>query len=155
MITGFNHTSFTVTDLERSLRFWTGALGFKARSVSPRSGAWQAEVTGVPGAGLLVAHLYGHGAHIELIQYVSGAGVTRAIDPNMACAAHICFEVSDIEETWALLIGAGASPQGAIAMVDNGPVKGLKAGYLRDPNGIIIELFESQPTMASASISTA
>ena len=142
MITGFNHTSFTVTDMDRAVRFWTGALGFEARSVSPRSGEWQAKVTGVPGAGLLVAHLFGHGTHIELIQYTSGAGAARRIDPNMACAAHICLEVSDIEETWATLIEAGASRQGKITEVDNGPVKGLKAGYLRDPGGIIIELVE-------------
>ena len=142
MITGFNHTSFTVTDMDRAVRFWTGALGFEARSVSPRSGEWQAKVTGVPGAGLLVAHLFGHGTHIEFIQYTSGAGAARRIDPNMACAAHICLEVSDIEETWATLIEAGASSQGEVTEVDNGPVKGLKAGYLRDPGGIIIELVE-------------
>jgi catechol 2,3-dioxygenase-like lactoylglutathione lyase family enzyme len=145
MITGFNHTSFTVTDMDRAVRFWTSALGFEARSVSPRSGEWQAKVTGVPGAGLLVAHLFGHGTHIEFIQYTSGAGAARRIDPNMACAAHICLEVSDIEETWATLIEAGASSQGEVTEVDNGPVKGLKAGYLRDPGGIIIELVEIPP----------
>ena len=145
MITGFNHTSFTVTDMDRAVRFWTDALGFEARSVSPRSGEWQAKVTGVPGAGLLVAHLFGHGTHIEFIQYTSGAGAARRIDPNMACAAHVCLEVSDIEETWAKLIEAGASPQGEVAEVDNGPVRGLKAGYLRDPGGIIIELVEIPP----------
>ena len=38
-ITGFNHTSFTVTDMDRSVRFWTEAMGFEAASVSPRSRA--------------------------------------------------------------------------------------------------------------------
>ena len=37
-ITGFNHTSFTVTDMDRSVRFWTEAMGFEAASVSPRTG---------------------------------------------------------------------------------------------------------------------
>ncbi len=41
------------------------------------------------------------------------------------------------------LVAAGGVPQGEVALVENGPVKGLKAGYLRDPNGIIIELVES------------
>ena len=148
MITGFNHTSFTVTDMDRAVKFWTGALGFEARSVSPRSGRWQATVTGVPNAGLNVAHLFGYGAHIEFIQYASGAGATSRIDPNMACAAHVCLEVSGIEETWARLLAAGAQPQGEIALVNNGPVRGLKAGYLRDPEGIIIELVEIPPAQA-------
>ena len=142
MITGFNHTSFTVTDMDRSVRFWTAALGFEARSVSPRSGDWQSAVTGVAGAQLLVAHLYGFGTHIEFIQYTTASGSAARIEPNMACAAHICLEVKDIDATWLALIAAGGSPQGEIVLVDNGPVKGLKAGYLRDPGGIIIELVE-------------
>lgn len=143
MIIGFNHTSFTVVDMDRSVRFWTAALGFEARSVSPRHGAWQSQVTGVAGAELMVAHLYGHGAHIEFIQYLSGVGRTDAPAPNNASAAHVCFDVTDIETTWSALLAAGAVPQGSIARVDNGPVQGLKAGYLRDPNGIVIELVET------------
>ena len=38
MITGFNHTSFTVADLDRAVGFWTEALGFEAASVSERHG---------------------------------------------------------------------------------------------------------------------
>jgi catechol 2,3-dioxygenase-like lactoylglutathione lyase family enzyme len=142
VITGFNHTSFTVTDIYKSVQFWTAALGFEAQSVSSRSGNWQAKVTGIPGAKLLVAHLYGHGTHIEFIQYTEAAGTVTRLDPNMACAAHICFEVTNIEKTWEKLIAAGADSQGEITAIDNGPMEGLKAGYLRDPNGIIIELVE-------------
>ena len=50
MITGFDHTSFTVTDMEKSVKFWTEQLGFEAASVSPRQGKWQEEVTGIAGA---------------------------------------------------------------------------------------------------------
>src|SRR5687768_2909322 len=146
VITGFNHTSFTVADIRRAVRFWTEAMGFEARSVSPRTGGWQAKVTGVSGAELLVAHLYGHGTHIEFIQYTSGAREGGRLDPNMPCAAHVCFDVTDIDDVWARLIAAGASPQGEIALVDTGPVKGLRAGYLRDPCGIIIELVETAPS---------
>ena len=146
MITTFNHVSFTVPDMERALRFWTEAMGFEARSVSPRTGDWQAKVTGVSGAQLMVAHLYGHATHLELIEYTDGAATMGRIDPNMPCAAHVCFEVTDIDSTWSRLIAAGARPQGEIALVDTGPVKGLRAGYLRDPCGIIIELVESAPS---------
>jgi catechol 2,3-dioxygenase-like lactoylglutathione lyase family enzyme len=142
MITSFNHVSFTVTDMDRAVRFWTEAIGLEARSVSPRSGKWQEKVTGVEGAKLLVAHLYGHGAHVEFIQYLNGGSDGGPLAPNKPCAAHVCFEVKNIEETWRKLVSAGAKPQGKIALVDSGPVKGLKAGYLCDPNGIIIELAE-------------
>jgi catechol 2,3-dioxygenase-like lactoylglutathione lyase family enzyme len=142
MITGFNHTSFTVSDMDKSVRFWTEKLGFKAASVSPRSGKWQEDVTGIAGASLLVAHLYGHGHHIEFVQYLKGAMAGVAPQPALVGAAHVCLEVDDIDSTWNELLAAGAVPQGQIAAVDVGPVKGCKAAYIRDPSGIIIELLE-------------
>lgn len=146
MITGFNHTSFTVADIDKSVAFWTRHLGFKAASVSPRQGRWQEEVTGIPGASLMVAHLYGHGHHIEFIQYLAGAIPGAPPQPAQTAAAHVCLEVDDIRKTWAELMAAGATGQGRIADVSTGPVSGCFAGYLRDPNGIIIELLEMKPS---------
>ena len=145
MITGFNHTSFTIADMEKSVKFWTELLGFKAASVSPREGRWQEEVTGIAGASLMVAHLYGHGHHIEFFQYLAGAVPGAAPAPALGGAAHVCLETDDIERTWAALLKEGATAQGAIATVTTGAVGGAKAGYIRDPNGILIELLQLAP----------
>jgi catechol 2,3-dioxygenase-like lactoylglutathione lyase family enzyme len=142
MIIGFDHTSFTVADMAKSVDFWTRHLGFTAASVSPREGDWQEKVTGVPGAEIYVAHLYGHGHHMEFIQYTGGARPSPRIEPSMACAAHVCLKVDDIEKTWDELLAAGATRQGEVSDVSMGHARGCKAAYLRDPNGIIIELVE-------------
>ena len=142
MIIGFDHTSFTVTDIHKSVEFWTRHLGFEAASVSPREGDWQEKVTGVPGAELLIAHLYGHGHHMEFIQYTGGSRPNSGIEPSMAGAAHVCLMVDDIEATWRDLLAAGARRQGEISDVTMGHAKGCRAAYLRDPNGIIIELVQ-------------
>ena len=142
MISGFNHTSFTVADMDKSVRFWTENLGFEAASVSPRTGRWQEQVTGVRGASLMVAHLYGHGQHIEFVQYLKGGLAGPAPSPSAPAAAHVCLEVDDIAATWDELLAAGATPQGRITTVETGSVKKCKAAYLRDPNGILIELLE-------------
>ena len=142
MITGFNHTSFTVTDLDRAVRFWTEALGFRAASVGERSGDWQARVTGVRGAKLRVAHLFGYGHHMEFIEYLSGTDASGLYQPNTRGAAHVCLEVTDIHATARDLLAAGATLQGEMAEVTTGVVAGGWAGYIRDPNGIIIELYE-------------
>jgi catechol 2,3-dioxygenase-like lactoylglutathione lyase family enzyme len=145
MITGFDHTSFTVADMQKSVTFWTEQLGFEAASVSPRQGRWQEEVTGVAGASLMVAHLHGHGHHIEFIQYLDGAVAGAPPTPASVGAAHVCLMADDIEATWDTLIRAGATPQGKIALVTTGAVAGVKAGYIRDPNGILIELVQLAP----------
>jgi catechol 2,3-dioxygenase-like lactoylglutathione lyase family enzyme len=142
MITGFNHTSFTVADLDRTVKFWRETLGFRAASVSERSGDWQERLTGVPGARLRIAHLYGYGHHMEFIQYLDGAAPGDGIEPNRSGAAHICLEVNDIAATARTLFEAGATAQGAIIEVTGGPVSGGQASYIRDPNGILIELYE-------------
>ncbi|MEX2408389.1 MAG: VOC family protein, partial [Rhodovibrionaceae bacterium] len=64
MITGFNHTSFTVANLERAVDFWCGALGFERAPIVERNAAWVEKVTGVPGARIRVVHLHGHGHHM-------------------------------------------------------------------------------------------
>lgn len=142
MITGFNHTSFTVADMDKSVQFWTEMLGFKVASLSPRQGDWQEAVTGIADASLMVAHLYGHGHHVEFVQYVRGAIDGRPPQPALTGAAHICFEVDDIVQTWNEFLAAGATSQGRIVSVSDGPGKGCLAGYIRDPNGIIVELLE-------------
>ena len=144
MITGFNHTSFTVADLDAAVAFW-GALGFAPGSVGLRSGDWQARVTGVPGAGLRVAHLYGHGHHMEFIQYVEGAAAAPSLQPNMPGVGHVCLEVADIAAVWQRLLALGATPQGEPTEVTVGVTQGCRAGYIRDPNGIIVELLELLP----------
>lgn len=142
MITGFNHTSFTVSELEKAVRFWTDGLGFRADSVSERTGDWQGRITGVPGAKLKIAHLFGYNHHIELIEYLGSAGEERMLHPNMAGVAHICLDVENIESVIQKLTSLGAAPQGEMVEVDSGPVKGCRSIYLRDPSGILIELEE-------------
>ena len=93
----------------------------------------------------MVAHLYGHGHHVEFIQYIKGAIAGTPPPPALPTAAHVCLEVDDIVATWDELMAAGATSQGKIADVSTGSAAGCRAGYIRDPNGIIIELLEMKP----------
>jgi catechol 2,3-dioxygenase-like lactoylglutathione lyase family enzyme len=108
------------------------------------AGDWQARVTRA-GRRLKVAHLYGYGHHMEFIEYLSGLAASPRYEPNMSGAAHVCLEVADIQATAAQLLAAGASLQGEMAEVSTGAAAGGWAGYIRDPNGIIIELYEPAP----------
>jgi acetyltransferase-like isoleucine patch superfamily enzyme len=70
LIQSFDHTSFTVADIERAVVFWRDVMGFAVADLSTREGDWLGAVVGVPGARCRIAHPHGHGAHLEFIQYV-------------------------------------------------------------------------------------
>lgn len=142
MIVGFNHTSFTVPDVEKAVRFWTNELGFEGQGIVERRAAWVGKITGVADARIRVAHLHGHGHHMEFIEYAEG-GRDNPVDlPDRPGVGHVCLDVEDIDGTFRRLIAAGATVLGEMTSIRDPAMAACTAGYLRDPNGIIIELFE-------------
>jgi catechol 2,3-dioxygenase-like lactoylglutathione lyase family enzyme len=142
MITGVDHTSFTVADIERAVTFWSEQLGFACPGIVERQGAWVGKVTGVEGARIRVAHLYGYGHHVEFIEYADGLRDNPTALPDHPGVGHICLTVNDIHATFRKLIAVGASPLGEMSEIRGPALAPCRAGYLRDPNGIIIELLE-------------
>ena len=145
MIQSFDHTSFTVADVERAVAFWHDAMGFTVTDLSLREGDWLGTVVGVPGARCRIAHLHGHGSHLEFIQYLETCGDDVTGPPNRPGTAHVAFVVEDIEAMTQRMLEAGASEQGRITRCTSGAAAGCLAVYLKDPNGIIVELVELPP----------
>jgi catechol 2,3-dioxygenase-like lactoylglutathione lyase family enzyme len=150
LIQSFDHTSFTVADIERAVAFWRDAMGFAVADLSSREGDWLGAVVGVPGARCRIAHLHGHGAHLEFIEYLTPAGGDVTGPPNRPGTGHVAFVVADIAALTQRMLEAGASEQGRIARCTSGPATGCLAVYLKDPNGIIVELVE-RPARADRS----
>ena len=70
-VLGTNHTSFTVSDLERSIGFWRDCLGCELISKAPRDPGLVSRITGVAGAEMMVAFLKAPGQPgdgIEMIE---------------------------------------------------------------------------------------
>ena len=151
MIQRFDHTSFTVADVERAVAFWRDVMGFAVTDLSLREGAWLGSVVGVPGARCRIAHLHGHGTHLEFIQYLVSAGSDVTGPPNRPGTAHVAFVVEDIEAIAQRMLEAGASEQGRIIRCTSGAAAGCLAVYLKDPNGIIVELVEPPASNISQS----
>lgn len=142
MIRGFDHTSFTVPSIDAALAFWRDALGFTVASDSLREGPFLGAVVGIAGARARIAHLHGHGQHLEFVEYLEPMGRASTPEPNDRCAAHVAFVCDDIAADVARLRAAGAVAQGAVTAVTSGPYAGASAVYLRDPNGVIVELYQ-------------
>ena len=138
-----NHTSFTVSNLDRSIAFFRDILGFTATPKLPRSRSVIQSITGVSESDVMIAYLHGPGHTLELIQYLapSDRGEVRP-RPCDVGFAHIAFNVEDIDAIVTLSSDHNVFPIGQITTVDQGPNKGGKAVYLRDPDGITVELIQ-------------
>lgn len=138
----FDHTGFITPDIERSVAFWTKVLGFRAEPIGERSRPWLAQFIGVPGAHMRLVHLYGHGAHLEFIQFVSPSGEPIHPAANQPGVAHICLRVTQLSELRQAILDAGGALQGEMSEITEGIAKGLRGLFMRDPHGILIELVE-------------
>jgi catechol 2,3-dioxygenase-like lactoylglutathione lyase family enzyme len=93
-------------------------------------------------ARIKVADLYGYGHHMEFIEYAGGSGDRAADRPDRPGTGHVCLEVTDIRETERVMRAAGATGVGTMTEISDPGMTPCIVGYLRDPNGIIIELLE-------------
>ena len=134
-----NHTSFTVSDLDRSLAFFRDALGFEVTSKGPRNPSLIQAITGVEGAEVLIAYVRGPGHSIELIEYIEpetrGSVRPRPCDTGFS---HIAYDVDNIDAAIQAARDHSVEPIGPVVAIDQGPNRGSRVAYLRCPDGITI-----------------
>jgi catechol 2,3-dioxygenase-like lactoylglutathione lyase family enzyme len=145
-VPSFNHTAFTVSDLDEVIPFFRDLLGFELTSRAPRDGRLIGRMTAIEGVEIEIAYVNGPGHRIELIQYKAPPDRTVVV-PRLcdAGAAHVALDVQGIEALVAASAPYGFTAVGEIIEVDAGPNKGRKVAYLRGPDGMTIEYIE-QPS---------
>jgi feruloyl esterase len=104
------------------------------------------KVTGVPGCIIDVAFARGAGHIVELLCYRAPANrktsTLRACDPGFW---HLCLKVRDIEQVVRAIRASDFEPVSEIQTATDPPVKGLRVVYVRDPDGVVLELVEEPP----------
>jgi catechol 2,3-dioxygenase-like lactoylglutathione lyase family enzyme len=136
------HTGITVSDLERSIRFYRDLLGCEVSVPVRAEGPFFEAITGVPNCQIDVAFVRVPGHVIELLCYRNPPGRTSTLRANDPGFMHVCLKVADLEKVVALVRSAGFAPVGAIQKAEGGPVDGLKVVYVRDPDGVVLELID-------------
>jgi catechol 2,3-dioxygenase-like lactoylglutathione lyase family enzyme len=138
-----NHTSFTVSDLDRTVAYFRDALGFEVTSKAPRDPKKVAEITGIEGAQVMIAYVRGAGHSIELIEYL-GPSDRTSVRPRPCDVgfAHLAYDVDDIDAAIDRSAEHGVFPIGLVMVIDQGPNRGGKVAYLRDSDGITIEFIQ-------------
>jgi lactoylglutathione lyase len=144
-----HHTGLTVAELDRSVAFYRDLLGCEILSTQEKEGGYLAAIVGYPDAHVRMAHLRVPGSEhvIELFQYLSPPGDRADVEPRNIGASHLCFIVDDLEALYDSLLGRGVTSFVSPPIeVDTGINRGGLALYLRDPDGITVELFQPAAT---------
>ncbi len=160
MLSSLDHVAFAVGDLDRSLHFYRDLLGLEFILRRVWDEEYVRQMVGIPDAVLDIALLKlpgdkgspldengrlvpGRGdAMLELIEYRQPKG--RPVDSQVYTPgnAHLGLLVDDIDALCERLRAAGVQFVSPPLMVAAGPNKGRKAVYLRDPDGIIVQLMQ-------------
>lgn len=149
-VTRMHHIGVPVSDLARSVRWYEDVLGIAPNGVTisatnPAIGA----VVEVENASMRASFaLAGDNVLLELIQYDSPQPrpfTGRNCDVGVM---HLCFEVDDLDAAHRELVDRGVHVNAEPVVlqdgdgVEAGPLAGTKILYLRDPDGIQLELFQ-------------
>jgi catechol 2,3-dioxygenase-like lactoylglutathione lyase family enzyme len=143
-IVGAHHTSFTVEQIDRSIEFLRHQLGLELLYRREVREEYFAQIVGVPGCAVVAALLRIPGTthHVELFEYQVPRGVRvepRPCDPG---SSHLSLLVDDLPALYERLRKAGVRFVSPPVLVAAGPNRGGYGVYLRDPNGVLIELFQ-------------
>ena len=151
-VTGLFHVGITVSDLERSLAFYQGALGLEVEWQQVIDRDSTREMLGVPFTRLRCAFLgLPGGGALELLQYEGVAGRDLTWSPSDHGVGHLCLWVTDVDDAVARAreLG-GVTIADAPVVVPSGRYEGARAVYLRDPDGFLHELIQRRPDAASS-----
>jgi catechol 2,3-dioxygenase-like lactoylglutathione lyase family enzyme len=143
-IVAAHHVGLTVSDLERSATFWGELLGVAATSPQRLEGPGLGRLVGYPGARAERAWVERPGViSLELVRYRDPDH--PAYQPGTAHpgSVHVSLLVDDMASAYAHALGCGAEVVGdGWIEVPAGPLSGSRIAYLRDPDGITLELIE-------------
>ena len=141
-----DHTGITVASLERSLAFWQDVLGFELSHRAHHTGDLASEVTGVPGAEILLAVLKGYGHKIELLEYLAPSDRRHAdLRPCDVGSVHVALTVDNLDAVLSAIAASDWKTAGKPQTLKTGPNAGKRVIYVRDPDGTTIEFMQPPP----------
>ncbi|OWO95109.1 lactoylglutathione lyase [Rhizobium esperanzae] len=131
MLKSFEHVGMTVSDMDRSVDFYCGLVGLRLHLRKRMAD------------GAEIAFLDAGGGMLEI--FAPAGGAARAVDVPEGTAGlrHLTFLFEDVQETFTRLQKAGVEVKERPRLAINAEVL-HKVAFVRDPDGIQIELAEKR-----------
>jgi catechol 2,3-dioxygenase-like lactoylglutathione lyase family enzyme len=155
LVSAVDAVGVTVSDLDRSVDFFSKVLSFEKVSDIEVAGDSFEHLQGVFGLRMRIARLRLGDEFIELTEYLTPKG--RAVPPdsrsNDRWFQHIAIITSDMDRAYAWLRKnkvqhASTGPQTLPETIK--PAAGIKAFYFKDPDGHALEILQFPPDKGAA-----
>ncbi|MGH7526038.1 MAG: VOC family protein [Gemmatimonadales bacterium] len=140
----------TVSDMDRSVEFYTEVLDFEKVTDDELAGSTYEELQGVLGARMRVVRLRLGEEYLQLTEFLAPRGRPAPADSrsNDHWFQHVAIIVSDMDQAYARLRRfkvqhASIGPQLLPKTIPN--AAGIRAFYFRDPDGHPLEILQFPP----------
>ena len=150
MIADVLHFSWTVSDLEQSIDWYTRVLGLELVHRQRQENEYTQVLVGIPGAVLEIAQFAVPGVPptrsthmLELVEYITPRGRDLGdLAPNSVGCAHLALMVTDIYERYRRMVEHGVVFRNPPVEITAGANMGGFACYFYDPDGLTLELLQ-------------
>ncbi|HEO71547.1 MAG TPA: hypothetical protein ENN80_09810 [Candidatus Hydrogenedentes bacterium] len=144
MITGIQHISYTVSNIEDARKFFIETLGLEATPIRELSGERVERMVGLPNLRMLVSNIVlPDNGNIELAEYLSPKGQAIDLSTSNVGLAHLALTVDDLQQQYEDLCDKGVHFVHAPLWAKDGALKGWGICRFYGPDGITVELMEA------------
>jgi catechol 2,3-dioxygenase-like lactoylglutathione lyase family enzyme len=141
--TALDHVGYAVSDVDRSVAWYANLLQVDPVPVVDYGPDYLGEIVGYPGCRIRVALLPLPTGLLELIEYVAPPpSVDNDLETYQVGNAHLCLVTSDLAAEYERLKGVAQFRSPEPVRIRFGAYAGALCCYLRDPDGITVELVQ-------------
>lgn len=143
-IEAVHHIGITVRDMQTSFDWYSKMFGLVPGVVNHGEGDELSRAVQVPDAKLDFSMIEIGGTRIEFLQYKNPVGKDFDLNNSDVGATHICIQIDDMDLAYNTLLERGAVFNAPPVTLTDGHLAGSRWAYLRDPDGVQLEIW-AQP----------
>ena len=140
-VEGVHHIGITVRDMKRSFEWYSKMFALEPGPVNHGAGAALSEALQVEGTELSFSMIEIGSTRVEFLEYHTPVGKDFSLKNGDVGATHICLQVDDMDSAYADLLDRGAVFNAPPITLTDGDLAGSRWAYLRDPDGIQLEIW--------------
>ena len=138
-----HHVAFRVADIDRSIRFYTEALGGRLATLPAERSGGYFDATFGPGAAMRICYIrFDRGGTIELFEFLSPKNDVPPAVQTVDAIMHIGVTVDDVPAVLERVLASGGRARTEVRHMGNRD-GAPRFVYCEDPDGHLLELLEA------------